>query len=366
MSDLPNYARMMLDQAHEEGQYYCYQADSMALCFDVLTLFPDCEEAEDLLFELCCDEWLIYDNRNALQQHIDEWDDRPWQQRRRAALSFRFMSHWEGWNREYRKGYKSEREGPPDVRAILDEGKAQLLGAYCLGDEECANYAWPLFAEAIEKTNDLRTTMLWVGKQYAELGFFADAAEMLTDLCSRFNDDDAKRLLTEVRWWRDNAHRLPWLPPAGDGKRYRRMMLLIDPEAYAREAEGWEQIRHDYRERNPERFERPTTLSVAMAQLVESALPAEAVRAGSVLVDWDFLDFDDGKPGPLPEWAKKQLKLFGRNKEIEREIVERAQYSRPIPQPFSPPFRNPNDSPFDPAELEEVDDDEWDFGEDEA
>lgn len=365
MSDLPEYARQMLDQAHDEGQYYCYQADCLALCFDVLALFPDCQEAADLAYELCCDEWLIYDNRNAIQQNIDEWDDRPWQQRRRAALSFRFMSHWEGWNREYRKGYKSEREGPADVRELLEEGKAQLLGAYCLGDEECANYAWPLFAEAIEKTNDPRITMLWVGKQYAELGFFADSVEVLTDLCVQFNDTDAKRLLTEVRWWRDNAHRLPWLPPPGDGSRYRRMMLLIDPEAYAREEEGWEQVRHDYRERNSERFERPSTLSAKMTMLVESALPAEPTVMEPTLVDWRFLDIDDGKPGQLPDWAKKQLKLFGRNKEMAREITSRGQYSRPIPPPTTPPNRNPDEPPFDPEELTELDEDDWDFEDDE-
>lgn len=39
-----------------------------------------------------CDEWLIYNNRVAVQHNIDEWDDRPHQQRRRLALSFRLMS----------------------------------------------------------------------------------------------------------------------------------------------------------------------------------------------------------------------------------------------------------------------------------
>jgi hypothetical protein len=82
----------MLKQARAEGQYYCYQPDCAALCFDVLALVPDCCEASDLVYELFCDEWLINDNRNAVQQNIDEWDDRPHQQRRRLALSFRFMS----------------------------------------------------------------------------------------------------------------------------------------------------------------------------------------------------------------------------------------------------------------------------------
>jgi hypothetical protein len=47
------------------------------LCFDILALFPDCAEASDLVYELFCDEWTIYDNRVTIQQNIDEWDDRP-------------------------------------------------------------------------------------------------------------------------------------------------------------------------------------------------------------------------------------------------------------------------------------------------
>lgn len=51
------------------------------------------------------------------------------------------------------------------------------------------------------------------------------------ELCSRFHDEKARRLLAEVIWWRDNAHRIPWIPPAGDGSRYDRMMESIDPSA---------------------------------------------------------------------------------------------------------------------------------------
>lgn len=72
-------------QAREQGQWYCGQSDAAALCFDVLALFPDHREASELVSELFCDAWLIYDNRVALQRNIDEWDDRPHQQRRRIA-----------------------------------------------------------------------------------------------------------------------------------------------------------------------------------------------------------------------------------------------------------------------------------------
>jgi len=101
MPTYPAYVPQMLARARYEDQWYAGQANAAALCFDVLALFPDCAEASELVYELFCDEWTIYDNRVAIQRNIDEWDDRPWQQRRRLALSFRFMSRWQGWEREY-------------------------------------------------------------------------------------------------------------------------------------------------------------------------------------------------------------------------------------------------------------------------
>jgi len=123
MPEYPDYVHKMLARARAEGQWQAAQADAAGICFDVLALFPDCEEAKELVYELFCNEWTIYDNRVAIQRNIDEWDDRPWQQRRRLALSFRFMSRWEGWEREYRKGHKVERDSIPDVAKILEEGK---------------------------------------------------------------------------------------------------------------------------------------------------------------------------------------------------------------------------------------------------
>jgi hypothetical protein len=164
----------------------------------MLGLFLNCVEASNLVYELFCDEWTIYNNRVAIQQNIDEWDDRPWQQRRRLALSFRFMSRWEGWEREYSDGYEQEQDGPTDVTELLENGRMELLGAYCLGDEECTNYAWTIFSDALNRSSDPHGALLWISKQYADLGFFADAAEALGELCSRFSDQDAKRLLAEV------------------------------------------------------------------------------------------------------------------------------------------------------------------------
>jgi len=301
MSTYPEYVHQTLNRAREEGRWYCGQPDAAALCFDILALFPDCEEANELVYELFCDEWTVYDNRVAVQQNIDELDDRPWQQRRRLALSYRFMSRWEG-KYDIRK---MERGGPADIRKILDDGKMELLGAYCLGDEECTDYAWSIFADALNKAKDPRATLFWIGWQYADLGFFSDAAEALGELCSCFNDAEARRLLAEVIWWRDNAHRIPWIPPAGDGSRHDRMMESIDPAAlktkdYVREARN---------ENQKDRIApyRPS-IDKGLASLFSTAISHEEEKSAESIVDWSFLDADDGQPGELPDWAKRQIK----------------------------------------------------------
>ncbi len=347
MSTYPEYIHRMLDRARDEGQWHAAQADAAAICFDVLALFPDCDEAQELVYERFCDEWMIYDNRVAIQQNIDEWDDRPWQHRRRLALSFRFMSRWEG-------RYSGERKGPPDAGKILEEGKMELLGAYCLGDEECTDYAWSIFADAIYKAKDPRKTLFWIGWQYADLGFFADAAEALGELCSRFNDADARRLLAEVAWWRDNAYRIPWIPPRGDGLRYNRMMQFIDPTAPT----ATEEIRRVRTENQKERITpyRPS-IDSQLAKLFTTTIPNEKEKPAAALVDWSFLDKDDGQPGEPADWVKKQTRMFERDgddedtKEMIEEMKQIHRWTRNITPPSTPPRYDRNKPPFDPSEI---------------
>ena len=49
MSTYPDYVYQMLARARDEGQWYCGQSDAAGICFDVLALFPDCEEAKELV-----------------------------------------------------------------------------------------------------------------------------------------------------------------------------------------------------------------------------------------------------------------------------------------------------------------------------
>lgn len=338
MTDYPGYIQRMLSQAREQGQWYGGQAEAAALCFEVLALFPEHREAAELAYQLFCDEWLIYDTRNTLQQQIDEWDDRPWQQRRRLALSLRMHSRWVGWH----VPGAGQSAGPADVADLLEGGHSLLIEAYCLGDEECSDMAWPLFVEAFRRTSQPREALLWAGRQYADLGFFADAVEVLGELCARFPDERARRLLAEVRWWRDYAHRLPWLPPPGDGSRYRRMIAYADPDAPSDE-----QALRDLRARAAEqrasgggRPARAPLLDPALAQQLADALPASEPTA---LVDWGFLDQDDGQPGELPEWAQRAIQRFGGAP--PGNLVRRYRWSRPIRKPATPPRHDPSAPP---------------------
>ena len=350
MPTYPDYVHKTLARAREEGQWQAAQADAAALCFDILALFPDCKEASDLVYELFCDEWTVYENRVAIQQNIDEWDDRPWQQRRRLALSYRFMSRWDG-----KYELKRDRGGPKDVRKILEDGKMELLDAYCLGDEECTDYAWTIFADAIQKAKDPQATLFWIGWQYADLGFFADAAEALGELCSRFNDEKARRLLAEVVWWRDNAHRIPWIPPAGNGSRYDRMMEFIDPSA----PKTADIVQHERNENQKERIApyRPT-IDKKLAKLFEKSIPEKQDAPASTVVDWSFLDNDDDQPGELPDWTKRFIKRLERlrdkdetTNEMIDDMINTHKWTRNIPPPSTPKKYNPNEPPFDPSEI---------------
>lgn len=363
MNAYPNYVYQTLARARDIGQWYCGQSDAAALCFDILALFPDCTEATDLVYELFCDEWTIYDNRVAAQRQVEEWDDRPSEQRRRLALSFRFMSRWEGWEREYEDDHDEEREGTTDVFHILDDGKMELITAYCLGDDECTDYAWTIFAEAVEKTSKPEMTLLWIGRQYADLGFFADAAEVLGELCTRFNNPNARRLLAEVIWWRDNAHRIPWIPPAGDGSRYDRIIKCIDPEAPTTQ----EQIAMFHTENHIERMTKyKPSIASDLANLFTPVIPEPKNIPAHSIVDWSFLDADDGQPGEPADWVKKQLKLMHRefrDEEMQKvfdEMMCMHRWTRNIPHPTTPPRRDPNEPPFIPLSefLDEMDGDE--------
>lgn len=82
-------------------------------------------------------------------------------------------------------------------------------------------------------------------------------------------------------------------------------------------------------------------------------------------MDWSFLDTDDGQPGELPDWAKKQIKRLERYRDEEGtnemldHIIATHKFTRNIPHPITPKRYDPNEPPFVPP-TEFMDDSEED------
>lgn len=382
MSAYPDYVHRILSEARDIGQYYCGQADGAALCFDLLADFPDCAPARELVYELFCDEWLIYDNRVALQRVIDEWDDQPHAHRRRLARSFGYMSRLNR-AREDPSSDEPEDEDLPfedeespltrdeaaETKRLLSQGKMQLLEAYCLGDDEATEYAWPRFMQAIATAHDSQRIRMAVAKQYADLGFFADAVEILLEYISAggapSNLRAARRLLAEVGWWRDNAYRIPWLPPPGDGSRYDRLIKLIDPDAPTRQ-EYLDYVRAHLKEIGKTPTWEPVITS-ELKELFNQALPNEPAAPRKTPVDWSFLDREDGSSAEVAPWVARQIRMVAEfGQEYADNVQARHKLTRPIAPPTVPKNYDPRalrDTGFEEIDLDdEAFWDEWDDG----
>ncbi len=306
----PAYVTRLLAQAEALCTEEFGQADAAALCYEILALFPEHTAASKLVYQAFCDPNLIYENRKALSRTIDEWDDRPWQQRRRLGKSFSFMSRWEAPSTPD----DIDPFAPPtDIADMLNEGKQQLMQDYLLGQSKGADVAWGIFQEALKRANDPQAALLWMGQLYAEHGYFAEAVDVLEELRAQFPQDMVgRRLWAEARWWRDNQGRIPWIPTIdeGNGRRYREIMRQIDP-TFIPDKDADDPLL-DYippeADNLPPDFQLPPTLSPKLrAQLAEILSQDVSLEPKTGPIDWGFLDkyesgdFSDIK---IPTWAQ--------------------------------------------------------------
>lgn len=201
--------------------------EAIHLCFQILTLIPEHRETKDLIYHAICDPWLVGRIQQTINHQVPEWDDRPWQQQHRLALSYRLLSRWPGFLREHQPGHQTERDGPADVRPLLIKGQRKLSSP----DHPAAGQrAWPLFAQAIEQSQMPDQAILWIAKCLAREAYFKESADFLTTYLNQFPDpnNDIRRLWVEICWWRDNQHRIPWLPAvSGDGGYYYRLVGYV-------------------------------------------------------------------------------------------------------------------------------------------
>jgi hypothetical protein len=156
--------------------------------------------------------------------------------------------------------------------------------------------------------------MFWVGKEYVQQGYFAESVDVLEELLRNYPDDPlARRLWVEVRWWRDHQHQIPWIPPVGDGSRFRRMMMERDPEGL--EASEWpESVLNQYRLPKPEDLPPsmkplehvPSNLDEKIKGLLDSA----GEDSTDSPVDWSYLDAIERREidvSKFPKWAREFL-----------------------------------------------------------
>jgi tetratricopeptide (TPR) repeat protein len=312
----PAYVQKMMQEAERmlTDEHDPDPCGAAAVCFDILALFPEHEQAQKFIQRAYRDGNLIRDNRRALSRLIDEWDDRPWQQQRRLALSFGYVSRWEDKYSDHLEGLEEDRAGPDDVKTYLRAGHLQLLEDYLGGQTKGAEGAWQIFQEAIRLSKDPHATMFWVGKEYAQQGYFAEAVDVLEGLLKEYPDDrSARRLWVEVRWWRDHQHQIPWIPPVGDGSRFRRMMMERDPDGLE-SSESPESALNQYRPPNPEDLPpgmKPLEhVPSNVDEKIKELLGGSRENPADSPVDWSYLDAIERREidvSKFPKWARKFL-----------------------------------------------------------
>ncbi len=176
------------------------------LCYQVLALDLDNRNAENKLRLVYLRKDLLRDMERQMFRLFDPEDDRPHQRRHKLGFSYACLSSWEGW-------LELDWDEPPaEVAETLEAGQHRLIADYLMGEEEAYAEARVAFDQALAAAEDKAAVLWWLGKIYAQHGYFAEAAETLEQMAAlRPLSSDARRLYGEVRWWRDNDRYICWV-----------------------------------------------------------------------------------------------------------------------------------------------------------
>jgi len=205
MNSLQHDIARLIKQAEHFIMHHDWD-EAATRCYQVLALDPDNVNAQLKLTSIYLQRELVEDMRLTLQRLFDPDDASPHQHRRMLAFSYRVLTRWRGWLRD-----DFEQRPPVDE---LEEVERILSRAYVRGGDAELQRAWGRYIEACARHPRAKYTIQWwVVKLYAEHGFFADAAEVLTEMRWTCPEDaDALYVLAEMRWWRDHSDRLAWIP----------------------------------------------------------------------------------------------------------------------------------------------------------
>jgi tetratricopeptide (TPR) repeat protein len=180
--------------------------EAAARCYQILALDSENLNAQNKLTLIYLQRELVEDMQRAVARLFEPEDASLQQRRRMLAFSYRVLSCWKGWlNNDF------EQTPPVDD---LEEVARVLNHAYLHGEDGDLLRAWNIYTEACAKYPKAKYVIQWwMAKQYAEHGFFADAAEVLTEMRHACPEDaDARYVLAEMRWWRDHSDRIAWIP----------------------------------------------------------------------------------------------------------------------------------------------------------
>jgi hypothetical protein len=97
-------------------------------------------------------------------------------------------------------------------------------------------------------------------------------------------------------------------------------------------------------------------LTKKLASLFSTVISLEDEKPATPIVDWSFLDADDGQSGEPAAWVKKQIRMYEKWKdELHVEMLEdfkrMHKLTRNITPPSTPKRYDPNEPPFNPGEI---------------
>jgi hypothetical protein len=211
--DPPTPVRAMQDAIIEQVNDLLedeWEWDSAAeKAYEALAIDPTYGRAANALLRCYLTHNALREMQHVLIKLFNPDDEERFNQRHRsAAYSYRVLSRADFWLEWYE-------ELPPelsDVKETVEAGEHALRRAYFGGEESDLKEARAQFKIALDRAAD-RSGLLWyLARVYADKGYFADSAALLSSLIAAApNHTHALRLYAEMLWWREHSWQVPWV-----------------------------------------------------------------------------------------------------------------------------------------------------------
>lgn len=177
--------------------------------YEALAIDPTYGRAANALLRCYLAHNALRDMQHALRKLFDPADEEKFNPHHRlAAYSYRVLSRADFWL-EWRA------ELPPelaDVKDAIQAGEHALRRAYFGGEERDLKEARARFKVALDRAADRSGALWYVARVYADKGYFADSAALLSSLIAAApNHSHALRLYAEMVWWRNHSWQVPWI-----------------------------------------------------------------------------------------------------------------------------------------------------------